>query len=132
MKKLLSVYTLLIILAGCVKNEKTPQIIEGKVIGVTIYINTEKKQVVTSVGIMDSSGEMHTARISAVEAKKMFEKVESNFQIVELPTYLRIEKGTDEYFWYSVKEKAVLDYDHGTPPCFVFQSDKKIVGYYNY
>lgn len=130
MKKLLSVCTLLVVLAGCAKKEKSPQIIEGKVVGVSIFVNTEKKQIVTSATIQDSTGKNYEARISAVAAKEMFEKVESNFQMVEPNTYVRLEKGNDEYFSYTIKETAVMDYDHGTPPCFVFQSDKKIAGYY--
>lgn len=115
------------IITGCSKNETSPKTIEGKITGVMISINTESKQTKASASIEDAEGETHETRVNPIYAEKVFRAVNSNFQFNE-PTYVRIEKAIDGM--YEIKETAVMSYDYGTPACYLFTSDKKIIGYY--
>jgi len=131
MKKFLIIGIILVLGISCAKQEKS-QIIEGEVIGATIFVAKQFEQVTAQATIKDLDGKIDEVKFSVDEALKMLNKLNSNYPSKE-PYYIRAKRivpGVDNLSFYEIKETAILDYDHGTPPRYVFPSDKKLVGFY--
>ena len=128
MKKIIAITAISITLASCNNTKKPQQIIEGKVTHITIFHN-DTDNVFASVSIEDSAKKSINATICMADAKELLPGMETDQE----PTYVRLEKideANNSVTFYSLKEKAVMDYDHGNPPQYTFPSDKKIIAFY--
>lgn len=119
-------------ISGCnllKQKEAPPLVIEGRVAGTAIYTSRDDKTETASIVVQDSIGRYYEGAISVNEAEKIRKSVNVNYPGYS-PLYARLVKGGDKTFTFSFKEFAVMNYDHGTPPCYTFPSDDKIVAFY--
>ena len=119
-------------LSACNKHNDE-KVVEGKVTGFALSVNTESGQISATAIIEKSDGTSRSYKIANDNIEKMLPTLAfSNYSLIEPNMYVRLiyKKGSNHEAEYSLQERAVMSYDHGTPPVFLFTSDNKIVGYY--
>ena len=95
-----------------------PDRIEGRVTEMQISLSTDSKNHLEM--------KKCTARITT-ETKETYDVNLTYGLGFECGDYVRLDKNNDGTF--STREIAMLDYDHGTPPRYVFTSDSTVAGF---
>ncbi len=123
MKKLVMCLLSVALFASCTK----PEILEGQITQMETLMNPAPK--LTSVhpthrAKIALENDSWTVDVSSEVAMKFIKSVNAG----EKQLYVRLIKDKDDV--YNLKEIAVMDYDQGTPPLFVFPSDGKVIATY--
>lgn len=106
------------------KPKTYPTILEGRVIGIVIYLNKVDEQVTSSVIIRDSFGKTTEGYIPYSMAENFLNKTNSKDGVFMSEEYVRLKRENNPNYSHAFYERA-----QQTKNGFYFKSDNKLITY---